>query len=409
MSERLFSKQDLDSALRNEESKVTQEVAHLSEERVLNTPLESLLDYFCEKYQADMPQIDEAGIHSDYGEVQIDVSGRFEYVPRRYGGPQYVTGTRFQISVPFTGDPDLFRWRPSTFTLSGLEATVGSTSVVFAYDALPQDTDSLRSHFDRDLASLKRNLSSVAAQVENFNSRVRSIAEDAIESRRDSLMQAQTVAQNLGFPLKRRADAPSTYAAPDVRRRVAPKLPAMTTGPGASEPTLAASEYEHILSVISNMVVVMERSPSAFRGMQEEDLRQHFLVQLNAQYEGQATAETFNFSGKTDILIRVDGKNIFVAECKFWRGPAALIEAVDQLLGYTTWRDTKTALLVFNRDTQMTTVLDRIPEAVEQHPNHKATLSYASETGFRYTLSHANDAERDLTLTVLVFDVPSGD
>jgi hypothetical protein len=40
--------------------------------------------------------------------------------------------------------------------------------------------------------------------------------------------------------------------------------------------------------------------------MREEDLRQHFLVQLNGQYEGQATGETFNFQGKTDILIRAE-------------------------------------------------------------------------------------------------------
>jgi hypothetical protein len=41
------------------------------------------------------------------------------------------------------------------------------------------------------------------------------------------------------------------------------------------------SEYEEILRIISNMVAVMERSPKAFRTMEEEDLRQHFLVQLN--------------------------------------------------------------------------------------------------------------------------------
>lgn len=69
------------------------------------------------------------------------------------------------------------------------------------------------------------------------------------------------------------------------------------------------------------MVLVMERSPHAFAKMGEEDLRTHFLVQLNGLYEGQATGETFNFEGKTDILIRVEGKNIFIAECKFWTGP----------------------------------------------------------------------------------------
>ena len=51
--------------------------------------------------------------------------------------------------------------------------------------------------------------------------------------------------------------------------------------------------YEHILSVISSMVDVIERSPRAFKDMHEPDLRQHFLVQLNGQYGGYATGETF--------------------------------------------------------------------------------------------------------------------
>jgi hypothetical protein len=73
------------------------------------------------------------------------------------------------------------------------------------------------------------------------------------------------------------------------------------------------------------MVHVMERSPSAFHHMDEEALRTHFLVQLNGHYEGQATGETFNYEGKTDILVRSGDRNIFIAECKFWGGPKKLI------------------------------------------------------------------------------------
>jgi hypothetical protein len=35
--------------------------------------------------------------------------------------------------------------------------------------------------------------------------------------------------------------------------------------------------------------------------------------------------------------MRHEGKNIFVAECKLWRGPKAHLEALDQLLSYLTW------------------------------------------------------------------------
>ncbi len=51
---------------------------------------------------------------------------------------------------------------------------------------------------------------------------------------------------------------------------------------------------------------VMVLSPSAFHTVDEETLRSHFLVQLNGHYLGQATCETFNYEGKTDILIKFE-------------------------------------------------------------------------------------------------------
>jgi hypothetical protein len=84
------------------------------------------------------------------------------------------------------------------------------------------------------------------------------------------------------------------------------------------------------------MSLVMERSPTVFENAREEDIRVHYLVQLNGQYHGKATGETFNHSGKTDILIRHENHNVFVAECKFWAGYKALKETTHQLLGYTT-------------------------------------------------------------------------
>ena len=94
----------------------------------------------------------------------------------------------------------------------------------------------------------------------------------------------------------------------------------------------------------------MEQSPEAFKKMGEEDIRTHFLVQLNGQYEGLATGETFNYEGKTDILIKYQGRNLFIAECKFWRGEEEFIKTIDQLLGYLSWRDVKTAIVIFNRN-----------------------------------------------------------
>ena len=162
------------------------------------------------------------------------------------------------------------------------------------------------------------------------------------------------------------------------------------------------------MSTISNMALAIERSPSTFASMGEEDIRMILLVGLNAVYEGAATGETFNFEGKTDILIRWEGKNVFVAECKVWDGPQALLGALDQLLGYLTWRDTKAALVIFNRDRQLTTVRRAIEQTVPKHPQHISALAHPHDpdTAFRYQFRRADDPGKVVTLTVMVFEVP---
>jgi hypothetical protein len=278
--------------------------------------------------------------------------------------------------------------------------------MTFAYATADHDSEAVKRQFEQDLALTRQWMGWVNTDVAQFNGKVRDIARQCVERRKEKLLKDQGLVASLGYPLKRTADVPTTYAAPAVRRKIHPSPTPKGSAPFKPEPSLPMAEYEHILSIVSSMVNVMERSPKAFAHMEEEHLRDHFLVQLNGHYEGQATGETFNGSGKTDILIRVEDKNIFIGECKLWSGPAKLTEAIDQLLGYTCWRDTKTAILIFNRDRNLSTVLGKIPDTVKAHPNYKRPADYKSETGFRFVFGHRDDANRELTLTVLVFEVP---
>lgn len=52
-------------------------------------------------------------------------------------------------------------------------------------------------------------------------------------------------------------------------------------------------------------------------------------MQLNGHYEVQGVAEAFNHTGKTDILLPYEGRNVFIAECKFWGGPKLFTETID--------------------------------------------------------------------------------
>lgn len=207
--------------------------------------------------------------------------------------------------------------------------------------------------------------------------------------------------------MKERQNEPRTYVPTEVRKKIYPVMPTASSAPYKPEPTLGEKDYEHILGVMQGMTQVMELSPSAFHNVDEEALRSHFLVQLNGHYQGQATGETFNYEGKTDILIRSEGRNIFIAECKFWSGPKNLLETIDQLLGYSSWRDTKTAVVVFNRNRDFSKVLAAIPEKVRTHQNYKKDLPGSTETIFRYLFANRDDWNREMYLTVMAFDVPT--
>ena len=109
------------------------------------------------------------------------------------------------------------------------------------------------------------------------------------------------------------------------------------------------------------------------------------------------------------VTLRVDGRNIFIAECKIWIGADSLKRAIDQLLGYTAWRDTKTAIVMFNRNKNTSAVLNQIPQTAKSHPNLKRELpGFRHQSGFRFLLHQRDDKNRELILTVLVFDVPGG-
>src|SRR5437762_10375807 len=157
-----------------------------------------------------------------------------------------------------------------------------------------------------------------------------------------------------------RPDAPLTFVPEGVKKKSVTPPPASTL-PYRPEPALSDEQFEGILRIIRAMGHSMERTPGAYNSLGEENLRSVFLTSLNAQFEGGATGETFNVSGKTDILIRHGDRNVFIGECKIWDGPKTLTDAIDQILGYLAWRDTRAAVVIFIRRKDIGAVVEKIP------------------------------------------------
>ena len=402
----LFCQVEWYSFKREREQIILSEINGIDGNRLLNTSVDDLCDYFEEKYRFDVPVLHEDRIVVDQMETPVDVSQD----PTRHildrSQPFYISGTTVEITIPFTGEMEAFGIQPTNFMSTLPRGNVWRDSVVLNITGIDMEPENVRSHIDRTISEITQHLGWLQNDAASFNERIHQLARGRIEARREKLLADQNLVSSLGFRLKERPDTPKTFVTPDVRRKITPTMPPASSVPYQPEPTLSIDEYEHILSVMSNMVLVMERSPSDFASMNEDTLRSHFLVQLNGHYEGQATGETFNYEGKTDILIRVKGKNIFIAECKYWRGQKKFSKAIDQLLSYTSWRDTKTAILIFNRNKNFSEVLEIIPTTVKAHPSFKKEIKSDSESHFQYIFGHKDDSNREMILTVLVFDVP---
>jgi len=408
-NELLFNTSDIFSTIQAHTESLKKKVQSIPANTLLNASEQDLVQALAEEFRLNVPIIKDAEIYIAHaGETQVDVSGdpRSRFFYDQHSGPVYVAGNKTVIAVPFEGDAGFFKIQPQSYSLNPPRGEIKKDEILLTYVRTDQNAEAIKQDYQRTVSSIKEYLASLSQSAAQFNGQLEGSVTSRLKARKDRLLADAGMTAAIGLPLKKREGIPLTYAVP-VTRRV-PKIEQIkVTGSFSPEPALATEDYEEILRIMQNMVQVMELSPHAFHDMGEEDLRSHFLVQLNGAFKGQATGETFNFQGKTDILMRFEGKNVFIAECKFWKGGKSFLETLDQLLSYLSWRDTKAAVLIFNRNADFGAVLAKIRETAPKHPLFKRDCGASGESAFRYVFAQPNDSNREIILTVLAFDIPT--
>lgn len=172
--------------------------------------------------------------------------------------------------------------------------------------------------------------------------------------------------------------------------------------------TLSDKAYFQILDYI----MVLGKNLEAFKELNtkfdEERYRDYFVPFLNAvSVQHSAKGEVFNRQGKTDILVfDNEGNNIFIAECKLWKGEAYLLSAVQQLLdNYVNWRDVKASIIIFNRDVKkFSDVIDTATKAISNHPLCLKSLGQRKGTSYSYLFRHPDDEQQTIRLELVLLN-----
>ena len=403
----LFDEDDLAAQLRHRQAQAAQAVDEIPEQQFLISSDQDLVSHVVSRFTVHPLVLREDAARMNQTETQVDVSGEpGRFVSIVHSGPFHILGTRVNVDIPYEGDEWLFKYRTSTYTLSFPLGVVSPGSLRVTV-ALPHDQEPevFKQRYDDQLRLIRQFVQRSHAQVLEYNRSLEEIIQHAISHRRGRLRKHSALTKMLDIPLAANPRAPSVDPV-KIEIRRPPPLPVPPKTGLQPEPGITDQVYEEILHFIRHQGRTFETTPKTYAVHDEEELRDIILAQLNGHFVGEAVGEAFRRKGKTDIRLEKENRAAFVGECKLWKGPASLSDALDQLLGYLTWRDSKASLIFFNsRNRNFSKILPNVSPTVAAHPLHLRHLPCEEAGEWRVEMRSEENEGRRVTVHIFLFNL----
>jgi len=375
------------------------ELKGLSKEYILNVNVEELVDSIDSKYHLEP-------ISFDFENKSFEKPEKEDY---NESGRTFIF-YNFIIKTPYNGSDIVLRLQPSQRAVISYPIYIDhdraySSKLIYIHIRILGKN---KSEFDQELSNailaINANLGNINKEVESWNNNLKESIKNLFTYIKNEYLSENDFFESLNIIIDNKSDI---LFNPDVIKKKVIELPRLENKAKkfTTSPTLNEDIYKDIIANINSVGKSMERKPSIYQRKNEESLRDFILMFLENRYESTtATGETFNKTGKTDILLKyTDGSNLFVAECKFWRGEKKFNEAIEQLFGYLTWRDSKTALVIFVDNKDFSSVLETVKKTTNEHPLYKSITGIKEETSFNYIFRFPDDSQKEIMLEIMLF------
>jgi hypothetical protein len=405
---KLYREGNLEGVFGNSARQIESQINQKSEDYILNVSEVEFGEFLIQTHIIDFPTLDFENVYIESYEKEIPADrfpGNYDV---RYG-EKYKRDV-IVYHIPYSGNIYILRNQGvSSFSMSGsIEVGVTDDSITTEIINFDSDPEKIKRDFEICKRYILSDYHTLQKDCAKFNNEVLDFATGKIKERKQKLLSKNNLLSSLGVPLKKKIGVAETFSIPKPKLRkkiiIEPKVYEKGFKP---EPTLSNENYFEILKIINDVGKNFERMPSTYSGKGEEDLRDHILLTLDPNFEfGSASGETFNKKGKTDILLKYDSDVVFIAECKFWTGKGGYLSTIDQLLIYLTFRNSKTSLIMFVRNKDMSNVISIISEVTETHPNYIRTEKKNGETWWNYIFHINEDRNREISLGILAYHLP---
>jgi hypothetical protein len=322
------------------------------------------------------------------------------------------------LFIPYTDARSAFDLRPNHTPVNMVEASVTAQEVILSVvvdpNTTPQVVEQRLLAQEQDLVQWVKEVNRDIAALEQH---IRATVTRQLQGRLDVIKKRDDMAAAFSIPV-REVEPGRALDVPVKPTAVVLKAAPDPSASGEREWRLDKSIYERMIQTITKFGHALERRPRSARPLieDEETIRDWLMFNLSTNYEASDGGELFiggeveNGKGKTDILVRHQNRNVFIAECKFWHGSKKFDEAIDQLLGYTTWRDTKAAIILFITNKNVSSAIDSAGDRLAAHPACKESLVPTDPHERRdYRFVSPTDDQRVISLALLPVVVPRTD
>lgn len=391
-----------------------EEVEQLSDAEIVSCDFQEWATYLANKYSVVPVTIFENNIDKKLSETKVKKANPFRGFA--YESDFFeIDGVRVTFTIPYDGNPDLFALQPNSCILSRFSTNnfkrpyreeCGSFTIDFDYtkkelqDKGEKMAAFVQEQFEKEFRGYQTMIHNVNSEVESYNKGLFDTAISLLTSRKEKADSFSAISSALQIPLTTNQNAPNIKPIQLQKITRQPVERPMVT-PIVPEPYISDNDYENINNIISMCGSTMEKTARTYYLNVEEELRDHLLAALNTHYES-ATGETFRKIGKTDINIEFENKAAFVAECKIWHGEKVFQGAVQQVLNYSTWRDLKVSVIIFNKENQsFQNILSKIKKWTDEN-----TVSYTMPQANIWKCKYyRQDMKANIQLTILAFDL----